>query len=159
MPLLMAALGGAVLAAPPPPPLGFQPNILLLFPDEWRFDWDGFREDNGAVPLAVPNLRAFAAKGTRFQHAYVPAPVCATRVCVQKRWAAYLRTCMRKIISDTCGHACGRLQGRTGAYSCGTRIGKLAHVSTMYLPRRVHGRTQEGEGTHAGRGRTNTQDA
>jgi arylsulfatase A-like enzyme len=83
MPLLIAALGGSALAAPPPPPLGFQPNILLLFPDEWRFDWDGFREDNGAVPLAVPNLRAFAAKGTRFQHAYVPAPVCApSRSCL-----------------------------------------------------------------------------
>ena len=65
------------------PPLGYQPNILLLFPDEWRFDWDGFREDNGPVPLNVPNLRAFATKGTRFQHAYVPAPVCApSRGCL-----------------------------------------------------------------------------
>ena len=82
--LAVASFGAA---APPPdsrppmpqplPPLGFQPNILLLFPDEWRFDWDGFRADDGPVPLAVPNLRAFAAKGTRFQHAYVPAPVCA----------------------------------------------------------------------------------
>ena len=65
------------------PPLGYQPNILLLFPDEWRFDWDGFRKDNGAVPLSVPNLHAFAEKGTRFQHAYVPAPVCSpSRSCL-----------------------------------------------------------------------------
>jgi len=74
----MVHLGAIVAqAAVPTPPLDFQPNILLLFPDEWRFDWDGFRKDNGNVPLHMPNMRSYAARGTRFQHAYVPAPVCA----------------------------------------------------------------------------------
>ena len=45
---------------PPKPPLGIQPNILFLFPDEWRFDWDGFRSDNGTVPLMVPNMKKYA---------------------------------------------------------------------------------------------------
>ena len=48
-----------------------------------RFDWDGFREDNGRVPLNVPVLKSLAARGTRFNHAYVPAPVCApSRSCL-----------------------------------------------------------------------------
>jgi arylsulfatase A-like enzyme len=60
-----------------------KPNLLLLYPDEWRFDWDGFHQDNGDVPLNVPNLRQYAAMGTRFEHVYVPAPVCApSRSCL-----------------------------------------------------------------------------
>ena len=72
-----APLAGAAKTPPPPP------NILLLFPDEWRFDWDSFRDDNGRVPLTLPILRSLAARGTRFTHAYVPAPVCApSRSCL-----------------------------------------------------------------------------
>jgi len=61
-----------------------KPNILLLFPDEWRFDWDGLRNSSSATAeLHVPNLREYASKGTRFEHAYVPAPVCApSRSCL-----------------------------------------------------------------------------
>ena len=61
-----------------------QPNILLLFPDEWRFDWDGIRNNSAATgELHVPNLRKYAAQGTRFEHAYVPAPVCSpSRSCL-----------------------------------------------------------------------------
>ena len=61
-----------------------QPNILLLFPDEWRFDWDGLRNSSEATDdLNVPNLRTYASKGTRFEHAYVPAPVCSpSRSCL-----------------------------------------------------------------------------
>lgn len=63
------------------------PNILLLFPDQWRFDWDGFPRDNQPdVPaglLRVPTTRRVAASGTRFTTAYVPAPVCApSRSCL-----------------------------------------------------------------------------
>eukprot|EP00931_Biecheleriopsis_adriatica_P020361 TRINITY_DN13632_c0_g1_i2.p1 TRINITY_DN13632_c0_g1~~TRINITY_DN13632_c0_g1_i2.p1 ORF type:complete len:607 (+),score=89.11 TRINITY_DN13632_c0_g1_i2:161-1981(+) len=70
----------APVAKPGNPPLGFQPNILLLFPDEWRFDWDGFNSD---IPLKMPTLRKYASSGTRFKHAYVPAPLCApSRACL-----------------------------------------------------------------------------
>jgi hypothetical protein len=73
----------------PPQPAGPArgPNILLLFPDQWRFDWDGFERSNqpdipGAM-LHVPTTRSVAARGTRFTTAYVPAPVCApSRSCL-----------------------------------------------------------------------------
>jgi arylsulfatase A-like enzyme len=63
------------------------PNILLLFPDQWRYDWDGFPRDNQPdIPgpmLHVPTTRKVAAEGTRFTTAYVPAPVCApSRSCL-----------------------------------------------------------------------------
>lgn len=52
-----------------------RPNILLLFPDEWRFDWDGLHEQPNELKL--PNLAKFVKNGTRFNHAYVPSPLCA----------------------------------------------------------------------------------
>ena len=60
---------------------------LLLFPDQWRYDWDGFPRDNQPdIPgpmLKVPTTRKVAAAGTRFTTAYVPAPVCApSRSCL-----------------------------------------------------------------------------
>jgi hypothetical protein len=73
----------------PPQPAGKPtgPNILLLFPDQWRYDWDGFTRDNQPdIPgpmLHVPTTRKVAASGTRFTTAYVPAPVCApSRSCL-----------------------------------------------------------------------------
>ena len=92
------ACGPAPLApAPPPPPAPWTPpapvpaqpsgkptgpNILLLFPDQWRYDWDGFARPNQPdIPgpmLRVPTTRKVAAAGTRFTTAYVPAPVCAS---------------------------------------------------------------------------------
>ncbi len=69
-----ALLTGALDAAPR------RPNILLLFPDQWRFDWTGA---NKALPLRTPNLDALAARGTRFTRAVVAAPVCApSRACL-----------------------------------------------------------------------------
>eukprot|EP01060_Flectonema_neradi_P024477 TRINITY_DN3335_c0_g1_i1.p1 TRINITY_DN3335_c0_g1~~TRINITY_DN3335_c0_g1_i1.p1 ORF type:complete len:536 (+),score=117.60 TRINITY_DN3335_c0_g1_i1:88-1608(+) len=61
-----------------------QPNLLLLFPDQWRYDWDGFHTLNtGELPLNTPTLHQLAARGTRFTQAYVPAPVCApSRSCL-----------------------------------------------------------------------------
>lgn len=64
-----------------------RPNILLLFPDQWRYDWDGFsRSNQPEIPgsmLRVPTTRSVAAAGTRFTTAYVPAPVCApSRSCL-----------------------------------------------------------------------------
>ena len=64
-----------------------RPNILLLFPDQWRYDWDGFSRPNqpdapGSL-LHLPNTRSVADRGTRFTTAYVPAPVCApSRSCL-----------------------------------------------------------------------------
>ena len=57
------------------------PNILLLFPDQWRFDWNPQNSD--AVPLSIPTVAKLAREGTWFEHAYVPAPVCApSRSCL-----------------------------------------------------------------------------
>ena len=59
-----------------------RPNILLLFPDQWRFDWDGLHESLD-IPLTLPHIAAIAKGGTRFTHAYVQAPVCApSRSCL-----------------------------------------------------------------------------
>ena len=89
---------GGTAPTPPPPPLpppptpppspapAGSPNLLLLFPDQRRFDWDGITPQDEHVPgalLRVPTIRAAAAKGTRFTSAYVPAPVCApSRSCL-----------------------------------------------------------------------------
>lgn len=72
---------------PPSPAPKNAPNILLLFPDQWRYDWDGFSRTNQpdapASLLRVPTTRKVAAAGTRFTTAYVPAPVCApSRSCL-----------------------------------------------------------------------------
>ncbi|MCC7495157.1 MAG: sulfatase-like hydrolase/transferase [Fimbriimonadaceae bacterium] len=51
-----------------------RPNILLLFPDQWRADWLGCA---GASWLRTPVLDALAARGVRFTRAYCTAPLCA----------------------------------------------------------------------------------
>ena len=67
-------------APPPLPPAPNAPNILLLFPDQWRYDWDGYpRENQPAIPgsmLKVPTTRSVAARGTRFTTVRGRAPVC-----------------------------------------------------------------------------------
>jgi arylsulfatase A-like enzyme len=62
---------------------------LLLFPDQWRFDWAGFSypQTSGTpsleIPLELPTVAALAARGVHFTQAYVPAPVCApSRSCL-----------------------------------------------------------------------------
>jgi len=65
----------AALAAP-----GRRPNILLLFPDQHRFDWMGA---NSSLPVRTPNLDALARRGTRFTRAVAPSPLCApARACL-----------------------------------------------------------------------------
>eukprot|EP00052_Salpingoeca_macrocollata_P023954 m.212495 g.212495 ORF g.212495 m.212495 type:complete len:523 (+) comp22152_c0_seq3:622-2190(+) len=61
-----------------------KPNILLLFPDQWRYDWDGMHSDpTGAIPLQLPTVLGLAQRGTRFTQAYVAAPLCApSRACL-----------------------------------------------------------------------------
>ncbi|MEO6065150.1 MAG: sulfatase-like hydrolase/transferase [Bryobacteraceae bacterium] len=56
------------------------PNILLLFPDQHRFDWTGFNKD---LPVRTPHLDALAQRGTRFTNAIVASPLCApSRACL-----------------------------------------------------------------------------
>ncbi len=65
----------ATLAAP-----RTRPNILLLFPDQHRYDWLG---SNPSVPVRTPNLDAVARRGVRFTRAIVPSPLCApARACL-----------------------------------------------------------------------------
>jgi arylsulfatase len=57
-----------------------RPNILLLFPDQWRFDW---MSTNSAVPIRTPNIDRLAKIGTRFENAVVASPLCApSRACL-----------------------------------------------------------------------------
>ena len=68
-------LASAALAAAPR-----RPNILLLFPDQWRFDWTGF---TAGLPVRTPPLEALAKRGARFTRAVSAAPVCApARACL-----------------------------------------------------------------------------
>ena len=51
-----------------------RPNLLLLFPDQWRPDWLGV---NPAVPVRTPNVDALASRGVRFTKAVTASPLCA----------------------------------------------------------------------------------
>eukprot|EP00118_Oscarella_pearsei_P002806 m.11700 g.11700 ORF g.11700 m.11700 type:complete len:537 (+) comp23544_c0_seq2:38-1648(+) len=56
------------------------PNILLIFPDQWRFDWGGSFFD---VPVRTPNFEQIAQSGTFFRQAVVASPLCApSRSCL-----------------------------------------------------------------------------
>jgi hypothetical protein len=48
-----------------------QPNILVLLPDEWRWDWAGF-DGNVETPI----IHSLAKGGVRFSHAVTPTPLC-----------------------------------------------------------------------------------
>jgi arylsulfatase len=49
------------------------PNILVLFPDQWRADWLG----SFGLPLQTPNLDRLAQLGTSFVQARCNSPLCA----------------------------------------------------------------------------------
>eukprot|EP01084_Bolivina_argentea_P211416 359654_1 len=59
-----------------------RPNILLLFPDQWRFDW----ADNQFIKnlsLNTPTFRSIVRNGTRFINTAVASPLCApSRACI-----------------------------------------------------------------------------
>ena len=82
--LLLMQFDASAAASNPLPAQSGAPNLLLLFPDQWRYDWDGFHSLNtGPLPLRMPNTQAVAKRGVRFTQAYVPAPVCApSRSCL-----------------------------------------------------------------------------
>src|SRR5229473_7578352 len=57
-----------------------RPNILLLFPDQHRFDWTVFNED---IAVRMPHLEKLARRGVRFTNAVVASPLCApSRACL-----------------------------------------------------------------------------
>ena len=57
-----------------------KPNILLVFPDQHRGDWLGFR---GTTGVATPNIDALAARGVAFENALMPSPLCSpARSCL-----------------------------------------------------------------------------
>ena len=57
-----------------------RPNILLLFPDQHRFDWTGFNKN---LSVRMPNLDRLAQRGVRFTNAVVASPLCApSRACL-----------------------------------------------------------------------------
>ena len=57
-----------------------QPNILFLFPDQWRHDWTGL---NPQLDIRTPNLARLAARGTTFTDVVCPSPLCApSRACL-----------------------------------------------------------------------------
>ncbi|KGE02306.1 sulfatase-like hydrolase/transferase [Rhizobium sp. YS-1r] len=51
-----------------------RPNILMLFPDQWRGDWLGAISN---LPLRTPNINALIARGVSFGRAWTPSPLCA----------------------------------------------------------------------------------
>ena len=59
---------------------GQRPNILMLFPDQLRFDWTGL---NSSLGVRTPNVKWLASRGTQFTRAVVGSPLCApSRACI-----------------------------------------------------------------------------
>ncbi len=57
-----------------------RPNILLLFPDQHRYDWLGTTK---GIPVRTPNIDRLASQGVQFLNAVCPSPVCApSRACL-----------------------------------------------------------------------------
>jgi len=57
-----------------------RPNILFLFPDQWRWDW---LEGTPGLPVRTPHLATLARRGMHFGHAISPSPLCAPcRACL-----------------------------------------------------------------------------
>ena len=70
----------AACAGRPAPRERTRPNLLFLFPDQWRYDWLG---TNPAVAVRTPNVDALAARGVRFERAVCASPLCApSRACL-----------------------------------------------------------------------------
>lgn len=56
------------------------PNILLVVPDQLRYDWTGL---NPQIPVRTPRLNALASRGMRFENCYCASPLCApSRACL-----------------------------------------------------------------------------
>lgn len=51
-----------------------RPNLLLVFPDQHRFDWTSLNSD---IPVRTPHLERLAREGVRFTDTLCPSPLCA----------------------------------------------------------------------------------
>ncbi|MEM6334126.1 MAG: sulfatase-like hydrolase/transferase [Planctomycetota bacterium] len=61
------------------------PNLLFLFPDQWRWDWFGHVTDSayGDAKVETPNIDRLAAQGTRFTQCRTNSPLCQpARACL-----------------------------------------------------------------------------
>ncbi len=61
-----------------------QPNILFLFPDQWRGDWfPRISTAYGEPPLQCPHLEDLIARGTQFTSCRTNSPLCVpARACL-----------------------------------------------------------------------------
>ncbi|MGL1890626.1 MAG: sulfatase-like hydrolase/transferase [Spirochaetaceae bacterium] len=58
-----------------------KPNIIFLFPDQWRGDW--FSTSKIGKMLNIPTLNSLADNGVKFNNAFTPSPLCApARACI-----------------------------------------------------------------------------
>ncbi len=58
-----------------------RPNIVFLFPDQWRGDWFGDTEIG--TTLRTPTLSELAKEGVTCSQAFTPSPLCApARACI-----------------------------------------------------------------------------
>lgn len=57
-----------------------RPNFLILYPDQWRYDW---MEGTPGVPIHLPNIVALSRRGTNLSTTVVASPLCApSRACL-----------------------------------------------------------------------------
>ena len=95
-------------------------NLLLVFPDQLRFDWTALTAGTG---VRTPNLVRLAEEGMRFDRAFCPTPLCApSRACL----------------------ATGRVYGRTGVVTNGDNLPDGA--ATFYARLREAGYTVANSG-------------
>ena len=73
-------MSGMVSASTTISPSGRRPNFLFILPDQHRYDWVG---GNDRLPINTPHLDSLAARGMRFNRAFVASPVCGpSRACL-----------------------------------------------------------------------------
>ena len=57
-----------------------RPNILMIFPDQWRGDWV---HAISGIPVRTPNIDDMVARGVSFGRTWTPCPICApARACL-----------------------------------------------------------------------------
>jgi arylsulfatase A-like enzyme len=68
-----------------------QPNILIIYSDQHRYDCAGV---NGHALVQTPAMDRLAAEGANFTHAFTPTPICIPARCsmLTGRWPAQHRT-------------------------------------------------------------------
>jgi len=61
-----------------------RPNLLFLFPDQWRWDFLGCEDAPfGKMPVRTPSIDKLAARGVRFTQCRTNSPLCApARACL-----------------------------------------------------------------------------